>query len=174
MFHDAVKNVPAQAGDDAVNVFVETPRGSRHKLDLHDSGLFRIALELPEGMRFPFAFGFVPQTQAPDGDALDILLLCDGSVPAGSLIEARLIGVLEMQNDEDGQMVRNDRVVAVANLSRIYNDMTDLNDARKEFVWDMRLFFEAYNRMIERPFEFMGHGGRDKALKMFDEALPQG
>lgn len=171
MFKTALRDVPAMAGDDTVNVFVETPRDSRHKLDLHDSGLFRIALELPEGMSFPFAFGFVPQTTAPDGDALDILLLCDGAVPAGSLIEARLIGVLKMENDEDGQMVRNDRVVAVATLSRIYNDLTDLAEARKEFVWDMRLFFESYNRMIDRPFNFLGHDGRDAATRMLTEAL---
>ncbi|WBU57241.1 inorganic diphosphatase [Paracoccus sediminicola] len=173
MFNEAVKHVPARAGEDTVNVFIETPRGSRQKMNLHESGLFRIGLELPEGMRFPFAFGFVPQTRAPDGDPLDILLLCDGELPAGSLIEARLIGVLKMENEEDGALVRNDRVVAIATMSRIYNDLADLAEARKEFVWDMQLFFESYNRMIERGYEFKGQGDRNEAISLFEESVLQ-
>ncbi len=170
MFLNALSTVSPRTQDGAVNVFVETPKDSPHKYDVDESGLFRIAIELPEGQRFPFSFGFVPNTKAPDGDALDIVLVTAGSVPAGALIEARLIGVLKMENDEGGRMARNDRVVAVANMSRIFANVQTLSDMREGFAWDIELFFHDYNRMIGRPFEIVGRGERDDAYAMLEEA----
>ena len=41
LFADALRHVPARREDGAVNVFVETPTGSRDKFDLdHETGLF--------------------------------------------------------------------------------------------------------------------------------------
>lgn len=168
MFINALKSVPARAEDGTVNVFVETPTGSRHKYDLDQHGLFRIGIELPQGTSFPFSFGFVPNTRAEDGDALDVILLTDGVVPAGALIMARLIGVLKMENDEDGQMVRNDRVVAVAAMSRIFQNIKTLEDTRDGFAWDIENFFESYNRMIGRPFKIVGRGDQSDAMAMLE------
>ena len=170
MFRAALDAVPSRTENGAINVFVETPKGSRHKYDLDPSGLFRIGLELPEGVTFPFSFGFVPNTLAEDGDALDIMLVTAGSVPSGALIESRLIGVLKMENDEDGVMARNDRVVAVANMSRIFGGTETLSDMRDGFAWDLEEFFDTYNRMIERPFRIVGRGEKDEALDMLDKA----
>ena len=171
MFSTALESVPALNEDGSINVFIETPMDSRHKYELDPSGLFKIALSLPEGMRFPFSFGFVPNTHAPDGDALDILLLTDGPVPHGALIDARVIGVLQMENEEDGRMVRNDRVVAIAGLSRIFSDYEDLDEMRSGFVWDMERFFDSYNAMIGRRFRKVGRGGREDARRMLREAM---
>ena len=170
MFSNAIESVPSRTEDGAVNVFIETPKGSRHKYDLDSSGLFRIGLELPEGVTFPFSFGFVPNTLAEDGDALDIMLVTAGSVPSGALIESRLIGVLKMENDEDGKMARNDRVVAVANMSRIFGGTTTLSEMRDGFAWDLEEFFDTYNRMIERPFRIVGRGEKDEAMDMLEKA----
>ncbi|ETW12789.1 inorganic pyrophosphatase [Roseivivax marinus] len=170
MFSTAIESVPSRTEDGAVNVFIETPKGSRHKYDLDSSGLFRIGLELPEGVTFPFSFGFVPNTLAEDGDALDIMLVTAGSVPSGALIESRLIGVLKMENDEDGKMARNDRVVAVANMSRIFGGTTTLSEMRDGFAWDLEEFFDTYNRMIERPFRIVGRGEKDEAMDMLEKA----
>jgi len=171
MFSDDLKSVPPRASDDTVNVFVETPKGSRHKYDIDDKGLVKIALELPEGVTFPFSFGFVPNTLAPDGDALDIVLITAGEVPARSLIEARLVGVLKMSNDESGEIVRNDRVVAVATMSRVFGQVHELEELRKGFAWDIEEFFDTYNRMIERPFDIVGSGDAEEARRMMAEAV---
>ncbi|QQA42788.1 inorganic diphosphatase [Pelagovum pacificum] len=170
MYNDALANIPSRSDGDAVNVFIETPKGSRHKYDIHESGLVRISIELPEGVTFPFSFGFVPQTTAEDGDELDILLVTAGSVPAGALIEARPIGVLKMENEEHGKMARNDRVVAVATMSRIFQNVETLSDMRNGFAWDIEEFFDTYNRMIERPFKICGRGEKDEAMTMLEDA----
>ncbi len=47
---------------------------------------------LPEGMMFPFDFGFLPATLGGDGDLLDIMVLMDAPAHVGCLIEVRIIG----------------------------------------------------------------------------------
>ena len=171
MFSKALEHVSPLNEDGSINVFIETPMASQHKYELDPSGLFKIALSLPDGMRFPFGFGFVPGTTAPDGDALDILLLTDGPVPHGCLIDARMIGVLQMENDEDGEMVRNDRVVAVAKLSRVFSDYEELDAMRSGFAWDMERFFDSYNAMIKRDFRVVGRGDAAMARDMLKAAM---
>ncbi|MGR3633383.1 MAG: inorganic diphosphatase [Limimaricola soesokkakensis] len=170
MFNEALKKATPRAENGAVNVFLETPKDSRHKYDLDQSGLFSISIEMPEGQAFPFSFGFIPGTEVADGDCLDVILITTGSAPAGALIQARLIGVLKMENDEEGEMVRNDRLVAVANMSRAYRHIGTLGDLHNGWVWDAEVFFETYNRMIERPFKIVGTGEKDEAYQMLEEA----
>ena len=171
MFPEALKTVPALNEDGSINVFIETPMGSRHKYGLDPSGLFKISFSLPDGMFFPFSFGFVPATTAPDGDPLDVLLLTDAPVPHGCLIDARVLGVLQMENEEDGAMVRNDRVVAVAKLSRVFDDYEELDAMRSGFAWDMERFFDSYNAMLGRGFRNVGRGDRADAQRMLEESL---
>ena len=52
---------------------IETPKGSRNKFDYDpESNLFILGGLLPEGMMFPFDFGFIPSTLGADGDPVDI------------------------------------------------------------------------------------------------------
>lgn len=59
--------------------------------------MFTRALMLPEGVTFPFSFGFVPKTIAEDGDLLDTLQQMDGEVPQGTLVPASAIGFLGLE-----------------------------------------------------------------------------
>ncbi len=52
---------------------------------------------LPQGMVFPFDFGFIPSTLGPDGDPVDMLVLMDAPTHAGCLIEVRILGVIELR-----------------------------------------------------------------------------
>jgi inorganic pyrophosphatase len=58
---------------------IETPKGCRNKFDYDpESNLFKLGGLLPEGMMFPFDFGFIPSTLGDDGDPLDIMVLMFG------------------------------------------------------------------------------------------------
>src|ERR1043165_247025 len=83
---------------------IETPKGCRNKFDYDpDSGLFMLGGLLPEGMMFPFDFGFIPSTLGGDGDPLDILVLMDAPAHVGCLIEVRVIGIIEAEQTEGGK-----------------------------------------------------------------------
>src|SRR6267154_1069256 len=114
---------------------IETPKGCRNKFDYDpDSGLFMLAGLLPEGMMFPFDFGFIPSTLGEDGDPLDILVLMDAPAHVGCLIEIRLIGIIEAEQTEDGKTVSNDRLVGVAVHSYQHEDITSIDEVSKTLL----------------------------------------
>jgi inorganic pyrophosphatase len=84
-----------------VKVIIETPKGSRNKFK-YDPALrmFKLSKVLPEGMVFPYDFGFVPSTKGDDGDPVDVLVLMDEPTFPGCLLECRLVGVLEAGQEE--------------------------------------------------------------------------
>ena len=95
------------------HVVVETPRGSPFKLKLDpELGVLVLKRPLPLGFSWPYDFGFVPSTKAPDGDPVDALVLWDAASPAGVVLRCRALGVLQLDQDDGGRRVRNDRIVA--------------------------------------------------------------
>lgn len=106
--------VPART-EGGFHVVVETPRGSPFKLKLDPAlGVLALKRPLPLGFTWPYDFGFVPSTRAPDGDPVDALVLWELASPAGLVVPCRALGVLALdQSEEDGRRVRNDRIVAV-------------------------------------------------------------
>ena len=61
-----------------IQVIIETPANSRNKFAFDpQQGIFALKKVLPAGMVFPYDFGFVPSTQAEDGDPVDVLVLMD-------------------------------------------------------------------------------------------------
>lgn len=153
------------AADRVLDVVIETPRGSRNKLKYDDErGRFRLSEVLPEGMSFPFDFGFVPDTRAEDGDPLDILVLTDAALPVGCLLDVRLIGVLEAEQREvDGRVVRNDRLIGVAKESTTHADVKELTDLSDTFLGQIEAFFEQYNRLRGKSFRVLHRRGPSAA-----------
>src|SRR5215469_11563350 len=87
-----------------INAIVETPKGSQVKYSYcPESGLFRWKRTLPEGMFFPFNFGFIPATLGEDGDPLDVLILNEEPAVLGSLVKVSLLGVIEAEQTEEGK-----------------------------------------------------------------------
>src|SRR6516164_6706606 len=111
---------------------IETPKGYRNKFDYDpESNLFMLGGLLPEGMMFPFDFGFIPSTLGEDGDPLDILVLMDAPAHVGCLIEARIIGVISAEQIQDGTKETNDRLLGVAIHSYDNKDITTIDDVSK-------------------------------------------
>lgn len=112
-----------------IDVIIETPKGSRNKIKYDPSSRrFKLSKIMPEGMSFPYDFGFVPSTKAADGDPLDVLALTDEPLFPGCLVECNLIGAIESEQQEQGQRNRNDRLVAVAEQSLLYSEIKTLKD----------------------------------------------
>src|ERR1700733_11746521 len=85
-----------------INVVIEIPQGSQVKYELDkDSGAIFVDRFLFTPMAYPAAYGFIPGTLADDGDPTDAMVLTPAPVVPGSVIRARPIGMLMME-DESG------------------------------------------------------------------------
>src|SRR3981081_2949027 len=111
---------------------IQTPKCCRNKFDYDPyARLFMLGGLLPEGMMFPFDFGFIPSTLGEDGDPLDILVLLDAPAHVGCLIEVRIIGIIEAEQSEDGKTERNDRLLGVAIHSYDHEGLETINHMSK-------------------------------------------
>ena len=144
---------------------IETPKGCRNKFDYDpDSDLFMLGGLLPEGMMFPFDFGFIPSTRGGDGDPLDILVLMDAPAHIGCLMEVRIIGVITAEQTEDGKTESNDRLLSVAVHSYDHQNLRSIGDVSKTLLEQLEHFFISYNKQRGKKFRVTGTGGPKKAL----------
>src|SRR3954469_1952078 len=159
--------------DKTWRAIIETPKGSHNKYKFdEDTGLFKLSGVLPEGMSFPYDFGFFPSTLAEDGDPLDVLLLMDSPAFCGCLIPARLIGVIQAnQTSKEGETTRNDRIVPVPVDCRTYQDCQALTDLNEHRLHEIVQFFVSYNRVRERKFEVIEIRGPEAATKLVKDAM---
>jgi inorganic pyrophosphatase len=118
---------------------------------------------LPEGMVFPYDFGFVPGTKAPDGDPLDVLVLTDEALFPGCLVDCTLIGVIEAEQKEHGDVARNDRLIAVAQASLLYSDVKHLADLNATVLKQIQSFFVNYQKVNDVEVKILGSRGPEAA-----------
>jgi inorganic pyrophosphatase len=158
-----------------IQVVIETPKGCRNKYKF-DPALrsFKLNRVLPDGMVFPYDFGFVPSTLADDGDPIDVLLLMDAPAFAGCLIESRLIGVIEGEQTEDGQRERNDRLVAVAKHNHTNSDLKDISELNQALLKELGEFFVNYHKQDGSKFKVLGTKGPKEAARLLDSAIKKG
>jgi len=145
---------------------IETPKGCRNKFDYDtDSNLFKLGGLLPEGMMFPFDFGFIPSTLGQDGDPVDVMVLMDAPAHVGCLIDIRVIGVISAEQTEEGKTETNDRLLGVAVHSYEHEDLESISDVSKTLLDQVEEFFVSYNKQRGKKFKITGTGGPKKALK---------
>ena len=151
---------------------IETPQGCRHKLKYEPGlGSFSVSSTLPAGMNFPFDFGFIPRTRADDGDPLDILVLMDAPAYPGCLVPVRLLGVIEAdQTEADSSIVRNDRLLAVAQGSTERGELRGIKDLDDALVTQLETFFKTYNKLSGKEFRIRRLRGARRAEALIDAA----
>jgi inorganic pyrophosphatase len=151
---------------------IETPKGCRNKFDYDpESNLFKLGGLLPEGMMFPFDFGFIPSTLGDDGDPLDIMVLMDAPAHVGCLMEVRIIGIIEAEQTENGKTESNDRLLGVAVHSYNHEGLETINDVSKTLLDQVEAFFVSYNKQRGKKFKVTGTGGPQKAMRFLKAGI---
>ena len=150
---------------------VEAPAGSRVKVYYDpDSHRFRVGKFLPLGMVFPLDFAFVPSTLAGDGDPVALLILPEASLPVGSIVKARILGVLEAHQFKPNKRPRrNDRIIARLVESRLFARIQHLEQLGEAFVKELGTFFETYKRLRGQTYEILAAGDRERAVQLIEE-----
>ncbi len=153
-------------------VVIETPRGCRNKYKFdEESGRMKLSKVMPEGMVFPYDFGFFPGTQSDDGDPLDVLVLNDEPTFPGFQIDCRPIGaILARQHDKGGEEVENDRIIAVAEASFLYAGVHELAELEPKVLKQVEDFFVNYQKVREVQVFVKGHAEAKEANRFVEHA----
>jgi inorganic pyrophosphatase len=161
----------ANGSKKTVQVVIETPKGRRNKFKYDpEEKCFKLGAVLPAGLSFPYDFGFLPDTLAEDGDPLDVLLLMDESAFPGCRVQSRLIGVLEIEQAENGEKYRNDRIIAVAENAHDYRDLRSLKDLNENLLKEIEQFFAANSQIKGKEFKLLAARGPKRAHRLIEKS----
>ena len=162
---------PVDKQDGILQVVIETPKGSRNKFAFDpEQRVFTLRKVLPAGMTFPYDFGFLPRTIAPDGDPFDVLLLMDEPAYPGVVVRSRLIGVIEGEQLDGKKKTRNDRLLAVAEANHQYANVKSYNDLPRQFLNELEQFFVNYHKQEGKKYKLLGCKGVGHAMRLIQEA----
>ena len=151
-----------------VNLIVEIPAGSRNKYEYFaDAGVMALDRVLHSSVRYPFDYGFIPNTLAEDGSPLDAMVIMAEPTFAGCLIKARPIGVLDMDDTGhyDGKIlcvpVADPRQAAIQSIQQIApNQLEDVSE-----------FFRTYKSMDGRVISIGGWRDADAVPPLLEECI---
>lgn len=160
-----------EAGDNAprvVNAVIEIPQGSRAKYEIDKpSGLLKLDRVIYSSFYYPVNYGFIPQTYGGDKDPLDILVITSLAVQPLTIMEAKIIGVMQMVDSGDA----DDKIIAVANTDPSVNHYNNIEELPKHFFDELRHFFEEYKKLENKTVIVEEFGDKTTALKIVSEAI---
>ncbi|MEO7904700.1 MAG: inorganic diphosphatase [Candidatus Saccharimonadales bacterium] len=139
---------PGDVDGGIVNVVVEIPQGSSHKIEWNRKlAVMQLDRVDPAIFAKPTNYGFIPQTLDEDGDELDALIITDAPLPTGIFLEARVIGVMKFVDDDEV----DDKVVVVpADDRNTGNAITSLADLPKRMIEQIEHHFTHY-KDLKKP-----------------------
>ncbi|MFT4094819.1 MAG: inorganic diphosphatase [Niabella sp.] len=151
-----------------VNAIIEIPEGSRSKYEIDkETGLLKLDRVIYSSFHYPVNYGFIPQTLGQDMDPLDILVLCSQSIRSLCLVQAKVIG--NMQMIDSGE--RDDKIIAVALNDPSVRHYENIDELPQHFLLEMRNFFEQYKVLENKKVEIDTFQDKETALPIVSEAI---
>jgi inorganic pyrophosphatase len=74
-------------------------------------------------------------------------VLTDEAAFPGCVLKCRAIGPIEGEQEEGGNIQKNDRVIAIERLAHSWSDVRQLSDLGKQFRNELEEFFVQYNKL---------------------------
>lgn len=161
----------ADYGDKApqlVKAVIEIPQGSHTKYEVDKkTGLLKLDRIIYSSFHYPVNYGFIPQTLGQDNDPLDILVMCSESIQPLCLVEATVIG--NMQMIDNGEI--DDKIIAVATNDPGINFYSDVDELPRHFIAVLRNFFEQYKVLENKKVEIDEFQDKEAAYRVIVEAI---
>lgn len=151
-----------------VNAMIEIPQGSRTKYEIDkETGLLKLDRVIYSSFHYPVNYGFIPQTLGHDHDPLDILVLCSQSIQSLCLVEATVIG--NMQMIDSGE--KDDKIIAVATKDPSVNHISSIEDMPRHFINELRNYFEQYKVLENKQVQIEEFQNKEIAYQIITEAI---
>ena len=161
---------PGDVENGIVNVVVEIPQGSNHKIEWNrELAVMQLDRVEPAIFTKPTNYGFIPQTLDEDGDELDALIITDQPLTTGIFMEAKVIGVLEFVDDDEV----DDKVIVVPADDRNTGDaINSLEDLPPQLLKQIEHHFNHYKDM-KKPGSTVvkGFGDVERAKQIIRDSI---
>ena len=158
-------------GDNApeiVKAVIEIPKGSRMKYELDKaSRLLKLDRVIHSSMHYPMNYGLVPQTYFDDGDPLDILVMCSFEITPLCIVDARIIGIMHMVDDQG----TDDKILSVAEHDPAFNHIRDITDIPQHHMDELKNFFEYYKVLENKKVNVGNMYGKEKAYECINRSI---
>jgi len=157
---------------ESLNVIIEVPTGGepvKYEFDKASGALF-VDRILHTPMRYPANYGFVPHTLSPDGDPLDALAVARSPFVPGSVVRARPIAVLNLEDEHGG----DEKLVCVPDNKTFpyYSNVAEKEDLPDIVFAQIEHFFTHYKDLEKDKWVRVGTwGGAAEARRITLEAI---
>ena len=159
---------PGEKAPQIVNALIEIPQGSKSKYEIDKAtGLLKLDRVIYSSFHYPVNYGFIPRTLGKDGDPLDILVMCTESIQPLCLVEALVIG--NMQMIDTGLI--DDKIIAVAIKDPGVNYITSLDEVPQHFFNVLKNYFEQYKVLEDKMVEINDFQEKEEAFKVIAESI---
>lgn len=146
---------------------IEIPMGTQNKYEI-DKVRNRIKLDrvLYSPMTYPAEYGYIENTLAEDGDPLDILVLASSKTFPGCVVDARIVGYLDMvDNGEPDQ-----KIIGVMNTDPRFSHINELADIQQHTKREIKHFFKTYKDLQQnKTVEVLEFYDKIDALELIQE-----
>ena len=144
-----------------VDALIEIPLGSKNKYELDKAtGRIRLDRVIYAAMIYPAEYGIIENTLAPDGDALDILVICNDPTFPGCTVPARVLGYLDMV---DGGKL-DYKLISVVDCDPRYDSVRELTDLSPFVLKEIANFFSNYKVLQGIRVEVGEFHGKEEAV----------
>ena len=152
--------------NDIIDALIEIPLGSKNKYELDKaSGRIRMDGVKYAAMIYPAEYGIIENTLAPDGDPLDILVICSDPTFPGCIVPARVLGYLDME--DDGKL--DYKLISVVDCDPRYDDVTQLEHLSPFVLKEIENFFSNYKILQGITVKVGRYHNKGEALKIIEE-----
>jgi inorganic pyrophosphatase len=157
----SLKNVPFGQAK-AFNAVVEVPAGGQKKYE-YDQEYDAIKLDamLYDGLKFPFNYGYVPETESGDGEPLDVFILSTQPISRGTVVPTRPVGMIELI--DSGK--QDYKIIGVPLSETRMENIQDIKDLPPEYERALRDFYEHLPEQRGREMKILGFVGKEQAIK---------
>ena len=161
---------PGDLENETINTVVEIPKGSMLKVEYNrEKCTFELDRVEPAIFQKPTNYGFIPGTLDDDGDELDTLILCPENIPLGVVVKAKIIGVLNFEDDGE----QDHKVICVPADDRDSdNAIKTLADIPERQKQQIEYHFNTY-KDLKKPgtTKVLGYGDVTDAIAVIKDCI---
>jgi inorganic pyrophosphatase len=154
-------------GELIVEALIEIPAGSQNKYEFDkEKGVLRLDRVLYSPVHYPTDYGYIPETLEEDGDPIDILVMVTNPTVPGCIIDARVVGVLAMEDDKGV----DNKLLGVPVKDPRFDGYRDLSDVPPHVLREIEHFFQTYKDLEGKTTTIRGWHDAAVAAQTLDRA----